>query len=161
MTTPVYRAPMRSRDDSIRTGLAVERALRLGVCGVGGRLDDRPESLDIALVAVDARHGERMARRLERFAAVPDGGFVWTCDVDGLFHLGRISGPWRYDASPAASACDLVHVRPCDWLAEPVAAQLVPAGVLHTFARGGRNWQRIHADGVESDTAAFWATAQR
>lgn len=161
MIAPVYRAPMRSRDDSIRPGLAVERALCLGVCGVGGRLDDRPESLDTALVAVDARHGERMARRLERFAAAPEGAFVWTREVDGVFRLGRISGPWRYDASPGAHACDLMHVRPCDWLAEPVAAQLVPVGVLQTFARGGRNWQRIHDAGVESDTSAIWAAAQR
>ena len=39
-----YRAPMRSRDDDVSDGPAVERALELGVCGMGGRLDDAPVS---------------------------------------------------------------------------------------------------------------------
>lgn len=50
---------MRSRDDRVPAGAAVERALVLGVCGVGGRLDAAPEGLTDALVAVDLRHGER------------------------------------------------------------------------------------------------------
>lgn len=160
MTTPVYRAPMRSRDDAVAAGLAVDRALREGVCGVGGRIDGRPASLAAALEAVDARHGERMARRLERFSAVPDGAFVWTRDLDGLFWLGRLRGPWRYDDSPEALACDLVHVRPCEWLSGPVEERLVPGGVRHSFARGGRNWQRVHADGVSPLSAAVWDGAR-
>lgn len=152
----VYRAPMRSRDDAVADGPAVERALAIGVCGVGGRLDDPPRSLAEALAAVDAAFGERMARRLERFAAVAEGSFVWTRDIDGLCWLGRITGPWRYDASPAARAVDLVHVRACEWLAAPVEPAEVPAGVLETFARGGRNWQRISRGDAARRTEAVW-----
>ncbi|WP_282847930.1 GAF domain-containing protein [Microbacterium oxydans] len=140
---PVYRAPMHSRDDRVPAGAAVERALVLGVCGLGGRLDAVPEGLKDALVAVDLRHGERLARRIERFAAAPDGALVWTRDADGLFWLGALDGPWRFDASSAADEVDLVHVRPCRWLAEPLPPVLVPAGVHTAFERGGRNWQRI------------------
>ncbi|MFD8767363.1 GAF domain-containing protein [Microbacterium oxydans] len=148
---------MRSRDDRVPAGAAVERALVLGVCGLGGRLDAAPEGLTDALVAVDLRHGERTARRIERFAAAPDGALVWTRDADGLFWLGALDGPWRFDASFAADEVDLVHVRPCRWLAEPLPSVLVPAGVKTAFERGGRNWQRIR----DGEAAAASVELQR
>ena len=49
----------------------------------GGRLDAVPATLVAAVEAVAAAHDERTAARLERFAAVPDGSFVWTRDGDG------------------------------------------------------------------------------
>lgn len=152
----VYRAPMRSRDDGVREGLAVERALQTGVCGVGGRLDRIPDSPADALAAVDAVFGERMARRLERFVSASEGSFVWTRDADGFLWLGRITGPWRYDASAEARDVDLVHVRACDWLDLPVEASAVPPGVHETFARGGRNWQSITRADAARLTATVW-----
>jgi hypothetical protein len=134
--TPVYRAPMRSRRDDVDHAAAVERAVRLGVVGVGEVTDDRAE------------------RRLERFMAAPHGSFVWTRHPDGPVHVGRLTGPWRHDADGAA--VDLVNVRDCDWVPEPVDTSLVPAAVRQTFARGGRNFQRIHPGDVESDTAELW-----
>lgn len=142
---PLFRAPMRSRDDSVPEGAGVERALQEGVCGVGGRLPLVPSSLDEAVDLLAEGHDERMARRLERFASVPEGAYVWTRDVDGAYWLGRIDGAWRYDASDDAWAADLMHVRPCRWGEEPVAEARVPAAVRATFARGGRNWQRIRS----------------
>lgn len=156
-----YRAPMRSRDDTVAPGVAVERALAEGVCGMGGRLDSTPGSLTAALAAVDARHGERAARRLERFAALPTGTLVWTRDVDGLFWLGRLTGSWRYDDDPAARTVDLVHVRACTWSSSPVAASDVPPGVTATFARGGRNGQRIRTAGAGEQSAAVWERSLR
>lgn len=155
-TPSAYRAPMRSRDDDVDAGRAVERALAVGVCGVGGRLDSEPESVADALAAVDAVHGERMARRLERFASVADGAFVWTRDAEGLLWLGRITGPWRYDGSAEARGADLVHVRSCDWLGGPVESAAVPSGVHEAFARGGRNWQSITRADAARLTAAVW-----
>jgi hypothetical protein len=136
-----FRAPMRSRlleDD----GAAVERALGLGVVGLGGRLSATPHDLADAVARTAAEHGERTAARLERFAAASDGDLVWTRDASGTYFRGVLAGPWRYDDAPAAVAVDLVHLRPCSW--EPAAP---PDAVLATFARGGRNWQRIRALG--------------
>lgn len=138
---------MRSRRDDVPTGAAVERALRLGVCGMGGRLSEVPGTLADALREVDREHDERTARRLARFAEAPDGAHVWTRDEDGWYWHGVLDGPWRYDAGAEAHAVDLVHVRPCHWDDEPTPHDRVPAPVLATFARGGRNWQRIHAAG--------------
>lgn len=155
---PVYRAPMRSRDDAVPRGVGPERALELGICGIGGRLEPAPGSLAEALVTADVQSGIRLAWRIERFAKAPIGAFVWTRDVDGLTYLGRIAGPWGYDAGEDAAAADLVHVRRCEWLAQPIDQAEVPAGVRATFARNGRNWQRIHDEDAERSSAVLWRT---
>lgn len=141
----VYRAPMWSRDDSVDRWAGVRRALRLGVCGVGGRLESTPRDAEHAVRAVDRLHGEQMARRLERFMAVSDGTQVWTVDEDGLFHRGELAGAWRFDDAEPAHAADLTHVRPCEWTERNVTAPQVPPAVLASFERGGRNFQQIRA----------------
>jgi len=128
---------MRSRRDDVAPRLAVERALELGLCGMGAIDDVRAEG------------------RLERFAAAPEGTYVWTRGPDGL-HLGRLTGPCRRDASVAAVAADLVHVRPCEWIDEPVDPALVPEQVSYAFSRGGRNLQRIGTPGAVEATRDIW-----
>ena len=134
----VYRAPMRSRREDVDPYRAVERALEVGLCGMGEVTDERSE------------------RRLERFAAVEDGAFVWTRDGDGLTYLGRLTGPLRRDDDPAASDVDLVHVRACTWLPDPVPDAQVPPAVASTFARGGRNFQQVHDAAVQQQSAELW-----
>ena len=141
----VYRAPMRSRRDGLDPQAALERALGRGLVGFGEAGVDGPAAL------------ERLARRVERFAAVPDGSFVWTRDTDGRYRLGRVDGPYRYDDDPAAVDVDLVHVRPCVWVADAVSEADVPAAVVATFGRGGRNFQRTHDPDVGAQTARLWA----
>lgn len=133
---PVYRAPLRSRRDDVDHAAAVEHALRRGIVGVGEPTDERSE------------------RRLDRFAGLPVGAFVWTRHPSGTVHLGRVTGPWHRDDRGAS--VDLVHVRACDWLGEPVEPAMVPAAVTQTFARGGRNLQQIHPGEVEPQTLAVW-----
>jgi len=142
----VHRAPMRSRDDAVDPVLALERAFALGVVGMGGRLARPPGSLAEALAELSAAD-ERAARRLERFAALAEGEEVWTRDVDGQYRHGVITGPWRYDAAPGAWVADLVHVRAARWDDEALDEVAAPAAVVATFARGGRNLQRIRALG--------------
>lgn len=128
---------MRSRRNDIDPQQAIDRALAEGLVGFG-----------------DAEAGERLARRIARFAEVADGSFVWTRDADGLYWLGCIDGPLRRDED--GIPVDLVHVRPCRWLADPILEPEVPAAVLATFARGGRNFQQTHSPGVGDQTAAIW-----
>ena len=130
---------MRSRDDSVDVQDTIDRALRRGLVGFGCRGDDA-----------------RLERRVERFAAVAEGSFVWTRASDGAYWLGRIAGPYARDGSDAATAVDLVHVRPCRWLGSPVRDADVPVAVVATFRRGGRNFQRTHASEVGAQTARVW-----
>jgi hypothetical protein len=138
----VHRAPLRSRRDDIDPAATLERALTLGLCGFGD--------------AVDAADIPRWEARIERFAAVPEGSFVWTRDGDGLFRLGRIDGPYRHDTSAAARAVDLVHVRDCTWAPTQFIERDTPPAVVATFERGGRNFQRIHDDAVGQQTLERW-----
>jgi hypothetical protein len=137
MTVDVYRAPMRSRRDDVDVAATIERALTLGLCGFG-----EP--------ARDSR------RRVDRFADAEQGSFVWTRDPDGLYWLGRISSPYFYDSRADAVSVDLVHVRECDWLPTPLLEPNVPAAVVATFRRGGRNFQQTHAPTVGSESQRLW-----
>jgi hypothetical protein len=156
---PVYRAPMRSRRDDVGSGAGTVRGLAEGVCGLGGAVDPPPDDLDDAVALVARAHDGRTARRLRRFAEVPDGAFVWAREADGAYRLGRLTGPWRYDTSTAAREADLVHVRNCEWLPDPVPEPEVPAGTLRTYARGGRNFQQTHDAGIGAQTLAAWRAA--
>ncbi|WP_036299048.1 hypothetical protein, partial [Microbacterium sp. C448] len=109
-----------------------------------------------AVSRITATGDDRLAARLARFADAPDGAFVWTSDPDGLLWLGRLEGEWYYDARPGAAEVDLIHVRPCRWLVAPVAEHRVPAGVRATFARGGKNWQRIRSAAVFEASTRLW-----
>lgn len=128
---PIFRAPMRARD---RDEPGADFGLEHGVVAIG----DTPQD----------------ERRLRRFADLPDGAFVWTRDSGGGYFLGRITGPWRYDER-AAQAVGLGHVRPARWRG-PLGEGDVPAAVAATFARGGRNLQRIHDAHAERRTAELW-----
>jgi hypothetical protein len=132
---------MRSRLDVVARHAGVGRGLRLGRCGVGGVLETVSEDLDEAVIETTRQHGERMARRLERFAALPQGTTAWTCEGPGAFHRGALDGPWFYDPGPGPGAIevDLVHVRGCRW----TTPREVPPDVVTAFARGSRNFQRI------------------
>jgi hypothetical protein len=139
MSPPIYRAPMRARELDIEAGAGAEFGVEHGVVGIG------PGS------------GPKAERMLERFAALPDGAFVWTRTTHGAFHLGRIAGPLRRDDSPAAREIGIHHVRPAEWLDRPFGPDEVPPAVAATFARGGRNFQRVHGDAAERRTAELWA----
>ncbi|OBH61890.1 hypothetical protein A5686_19420 [Mycobacterium sp. E2479] len=143
LVVAVYRAPMRSRNDAIEPQATIDRARRLGVCGFGQFVSRSAER-------------ERLARRVIRFAELDDGSFVWTRDPHGWFWLGRISGPYVHDTGKAAAAADLVHIRPCEWLSMPILEHDVPAAVVATFGRGGRNFQEIHHPSIGAETQSIW-----
>jgi hypothetical protein len=134
---------MRSRLSSVHPTLAVERALALGLVGIGGRLSTVPRDVAEAVDMTAREYDERSARRLERFAAMAEGSEVWTRDADGLFHRGAVTGSWSYDTAAEAHDADLVHVRPCTWDEVALEEHRIPAAVSVTFRRGGRNFQRI------------------
>ena len=133
---------MRARDVEVPAGAGAEFGLRRSVVGIG------PGS------------GEPAGRMLHRFATVPEGAFVWTRDQAGHYHLGRIAGPVREDHSAEAKAVGIVYVRAADWLAQTFSDAEVPAGVVYTFGRGGRNFQRTHDRDAERITNEIWLRAR-
>jgi hypothetical protein len=139
VASAIYRAPMRARDRDAPRFAGAEHGVESGLVGIG-----------------DA-HGEKADRMLRRFAELPDGTLVWSRTGEARYALGCIDGPWRYDDSRAARAVGIRHVRPARWLPRAFGPDEVPVAVAETFARGGRNLQRIHSDLAERQSAALWA----
>lgn len=98
--------------------------------------------LDRGLVGIGPGEGPKAERMRAAFAAVPEGSEVWTREPGGAYRRGRITGPCRHDAE-AEAAVGLPYVRPAEWVRRGYAEDEVPAAVAATFARGGRNFQRI------------------
>lgn len=60
---------------------------------------------------------------------------VWTRDRDGIYHLARVTGGWRYVDVEEYRDADIVNVRRCEW--HPVGAEdEVPGAVSRRFHRG-------------------------
>jgi hypothetical protein len=132
---------MRARDLEVAAGAGAEFGLSSGLVGIAvGR-------------------GEREARRLHRFATVPEGAFVWTRDRRSGYRLGQIcpGGVREVQSDAAAGAVGITHVRAVRWLERVFAEDEVPAAVAQTFHRGGRNFQRTHDREAERLTAELWA----
>lgn len=152
----VYRAPMRSRRDDVDHAGAVAWALESGIVAVGGVLSRPPRGADDAVELLRREQDDRLADRLARFIAVEISSFVWTRTDDLGYRLGRVHGPWAYDASPVAARHDLPHTRACRWLDGEIPVDLLPADVEATFGRGGRNFQRVRSVSAEHATEEVW-----
>lgn len=142
------------RTPRVDDGSAAEWAIAAGVVGLDGAVRCPADHIHDLLTLVDLELDERTARRIRRFTLAPAGSLVWTRDRSGGLHLGRLGDGQRYAQDAVARQMGLPHQRDCDWAAGPVPVELVPAAVIETFARGGRNWQQIRADGGAS--ALLW-----
>jgi hypothetical protein len=148
---------MRSPRSDVDVRATIDRPKTLGLCGFGGTLRPAPPNLESAIDSAAEQYDVGLADRVGRFAAVEVGSFVWTRDPDMLSWLGRIEGPWLYDAREQA-ATDLVHVRACRWLSSPLVQSEVPAPVVATSGHGGLNFQPTHSRAVGPDTQRIWTT---
>ena len=79
------------------------------------------------------------------------GGFTWAVSVD----------PGATDDGADARAVGIHHIRSARWLARAIAPDVVPAAVSESFARGGRNLQRINDDFAASRTLELWTISGR
>ena len=84
---------------------------------------------------------EYMIRRLAE--QVEDGDLMWTRDSLGAYWLGRVDGPWRYDATEDSRRLDLYNVRPCTWLQKPFRDYEVPGAVVRSFTGPGQTLRRL------------------
>jgi hypothetical protein len=64
-----------------------------------------------------------------------DDDLCWSRDAAGIYYLGRVTSPWRYENDEAHRAADVVNVRDCSWVTTG-AADKVPGTVLRNFIRG-------------------------
>lgn len=155
----VVRAPMRARDRDLPQGAGAAFGVARGLVGTGDALPAAPPQLDAAVLAATHVHGEKAGRMLSRFAALPVGTLAWTRLGDDDHRLGRIEGPWRYADDREAAAAGIHHVRPARWLARTFTSAELPAAVAATFARGGRNLQRVRDPAAATHSHVLWTAA--
>jgi hypothetical protein len=146
----------------------VAHCLRSGLIGIGWGLDELGDGtpLEEVLAAIEARDepgwGARSARIVRRFAVEAEvGDFIWTRDTAGRYLLCRITGPHRYDLSPAATAVDVHQVRAVDWAPTPLNDLDVPGGVIRCFIGTGESFSRIHDAGARRFTLYLWEKLHR
>jgi hypothetical protein len=152
---------MRARDRELPSGAGAEHGIDAGLVGIGDALRAVPTSLADAIARAEQEQGVKASRMLKRFAELPVGSLIWTRTVDGRYAVGCISGPWRYDDGPAACRVGIHHVRPARWGQRLLSPEEVPVAVVETFARGGRNFQRIRSDLAERQTSAIRRSLER
>lgn len=152
----IYRAPMRARSLDLPPYEGARFGVERGVVGIGEVIEPQPESPEEAAATLARTHNEKAGRMLARFAALPEGTFVWTRTEEDIYRLGRIMGPWRYDNSAGALRVGIPHVRETRWVGRELHLGEIPATVPQTFDRGGRNFQRIHDEEAERGTASLW-----
>jgi hypothetical protein len=148
---------MRARTREAPPGAGADFGIERGLVGIGEPVVPAPGTVAEAVCALSELHGAKAGRMLRRFAELPAGTLVWTQAGDRTYRLGSIAGVWRYDSSPVATELGITHVRPAIWSPRRHGALDVPAGVARTFARGGRNLQRIHDPAAERLSARQWA----
>ncbi len=79
---------------------------------------------------------------------------VWTRERDGIYHLARVTGEWRYVDAQENVEADIVNLRACEWWQVGAEGE-VPGGVSRAFIRG-RALQRIADDTIAAFTKLLY-----
>jgi len=115
------------------------------VAGVGWAVDDgglpvdwdRYNRLYAAQYAGD-RSGKAATHALH---SVRVGDLIWSRDWHGVYYLGLVTSPWRYEIGKDYSDADIVNVVGCEWL-KVGSVDLVPGAVANALGYG-RVMQRV------------------
>jgi hypothetical protein len=150
---------MRSREREVTPYEGARFGVERGVVGIGEPLEVDPVEIEEAAEITAVTYGPKAARMLRRFASLPEQTLVWTRTDDDAYRLGRIAGSWRWDGSTAARAVGIHNVRDTQWMPRTFSGDEVPAAVVATFDRGGRNLQRTHDHEAERRSEELWLSA--
>lgn len=102
--------------------------------------------------------GRRAALTVRRFGAEAKvGDFIWTRDMEAHYRLCRITGTYRFDASPAAARVDSYQVLPVKWAPAPLGDLDVPGAVVRGFVGSSDSFSRIHDHSARMLTPYLWA----
>ena len=81
------------------------------------------------------------------------GDFVWTRDTDAHYRVCRITGTYRFDASPAAARVDCYQVLPVEWAPTALIDLDVPGAVERGFVGSSDSFTPTRA---RSSELALW-----
>jgi hypothetical protein len=130
--------------------------LRKEVIGVGWAIDnDEPLPLERYLeLSADAYPDGTGNSTVRRLASMAMGDLVWMRSTDGVYHLCKVHGPWKYEASREARAVDIVNTRRVE-IAEVGVEIHVPGKIIAAF-RSARTVQRINDEIALAASVLIW-----
>jgi len=130
--------------------------LRKEVIGVGWAIDnDEPLPLERYLELCGDRYPDGTGNKTVRLlAGMATGDLAWMRNTQGVYHLCKVRGPWRYEASPEARAVDIVNTRHVE-IAEVGVEIHVPGKVIASFIPA-RTVQRINGDIALAASILIW-----
>lgn len=130
--------------------------LRKEVIGVGWPVDnDDPMPLERYLELCGEKYPDGTGKSAVRLlASMAIGDLVWIRNTQGVYHLGKVRGPWKYEASSEARAVDILNTRHVD-IAEVGVESHVPGRVIASF-KSARTVQRINNDITLAASVLIW-----
>lgn len=158
----MWRAKLRSGFDGVNHAEQFEHCLRHGIIAIGwGAQLPTGSSLDEVCEWIESSTspgwGRRPALTVRRFGAQAQiGEFVWTRDLQSHFGVCRITGRYRFDASPAAQRVDSYQVRPVEWAPAQLDDLDVPGAVVRSFVGTADSFSRIHDLSARTVTPYLW-----
>lgn len=142
MSTSLWR----NRHDRSKTDKSldtVQFSVREGIVGVDWEVEAEPgeslswEEYERRAETVDYTDDEAWVRSLRAIHEhMDENDLCYTRDASGQFYLGRVTGPWRYEADPEYERHALVNVRDCDWYRIRDPEETIPTELLKSFGRG-------------------------
>lgn len=101
--------------------------------------------------------GRRAAQTVRRFGAEAKvGDFIWTRDTQAHYRVCRITGTYRFDASPRAARVDSYQVLPVEWAPNALDDLDVPGAVVRAFVGSADSFSRIHEPSARMLTPYLW-----
>jgi hypothetical protein len=157
MTVPqppeLYRSHLKTDGDHAQV---IAYCLDNGVVGMGWGLQwdgrSRPADYDDWCAQAWEIWPDQPPYAVGRLHDAPLGSLVWTRDLGGIFHLGRLEGPWEYRDSKRNHALDVSNVRAARWVRVGVEDR-VPGAVVRALSRRGSTFERV------KDWGAAWYSA--
>ncbi len=136
-------------------------AIKEGIAGVGWRVEGSHLDSESYMKLGEAKYsgpgqkGWRTAMNAFHFY-MKEGDLIWTRNADGIYHLGQITGDWKYETSHKHLEADLVNIRPCIWF-KVGTIDKVPGKVVASF-RASAAVQQVHDKMVNKYSQALYNT---
>ena len=153
----VYRIHIRPYGNNANPKDSFDYCKRHLVLGMGWAVDPKKSTLtwDEYIREAEALHGYSNVAIIRYMNEnVQKNDLVWTRDEVGIYHLAKVTKPWKYLSNNESRAADIVNFFTCEKILR-VEIDDVPGKVVACF-RPSRTIQAIRDDTVAAYSKLLW-----
>jgi hypothetical protein len=152
----IYRLHLRSQRGDVDPLEQIAYCQRHELIGLGWGVEgDSPKTFDDYARFAGRRHGKEALISPRRLSGLKNGDLVWLRDLQGVYWLAEVAGPWRY--STRGRAVDVYNYRKARWI-KIGTEERVPGKVVNSFIRGA-TLQRVADPPARRLTRVLFARA--